>query len=107
MTGAVLLAAPEQRWTCPNCDLEAVTRGVVGNRYHQCGGLHGLNAPMVPAGTRAKVEAVEREDYIGPDLGRVQLDPERGRPIMSIITTRDTGRDCTVLAPIATGKGDA
>jgi hypothetical protein len=54
---------------------------------------------MVPAGTRCKVEAVERGDWVGKE--RVQLDGE-GRPVMSVVTTRDDGQDCTVLAPSAT-----
>jgi hypothetical protein len=45
------------------------------------------------------VEAQEREDYVGKEL--VQTDGE-GRPIMSVITTRDEGQDCAVLAPTAT-----
>ena len=57
---------------------------------------------MVPAGTRCKVEALERQDYINGDL--VQTDDE-GRPVMSIITTRDDGTDVAVLAPCATAKG--
>jgi hypothetical protein len=56
---------------------------------------------MVPAGTRCKVEAVEREDYINGDL--VQVDG-RGRPVMSVITTRDDGQDCTVYAPTALAR---
>jgi hypothetical protein len=97
---------PERRWECPNCDLTAVTRELgIGNRYHNCKGLLGLSAPMVPAGTKAKVEAKEREDYIGEDHGRVQLTDVDGKqvPIMSIVTTRDDGQDCTVRAPSAGG----
>jgi hypothetical protein len=59
---------------------------------------------MVPAGTRAKVVAVEREDYIGSEL--VQTDAD-GRPVMAIVTTRDEGQDCTVLAPCATARSQA
>lgn len=94
---------PEHRWECPNCDLNMVThdpRSVL----HPCKGLHGLTAPMVPAGTKAKVVAVEREDYIAGDL--VQLDPERGRPVMSVVTTRDEGEDTTTYAPCATATRD-
>jgi hypothetical protein len=56
---------------------------------------------MVPAGTKAKVEAKEREDYVGKE--EVQTDGE-GKPVMSIVTTRDEGQDCTVLAPTAQGS---
>lgn len=57
---------------------------------------------MVEVGVRAKVEAVVREDYVGSE--KVTLD-DSGRPIMSVVTTRDDGSDCAVLAPVATGKG--
>jgi hypothetical protein len=55
---------------------------------------------MVPAGTRAKVYAREREDYIGGEL--VQL--HEGRPVMSVITERDEGQDCAVFAPTAVAR---
>jgi hypothetical protein len=100
-----LLAAPVRRWECPNCDLQQVTRETLPHsRFHNCAGLAGLSAPMVPAGTRCKVEAVEREDYIGAEL--VQTDGN-GRPVMAIVTTRDEGQDCTVLAPCATARSQA
>jgi hypothetical protein len=50
---------------------------------------------MVPAGTRAKVEVNEREDYIGADLPRMH----QGRPVMNAVITRDDGQDCVVYAP--------
>lgn len=65
---------------------------------HTCRGLTGLAVPMVPEGTAAKVEAVEREDWIGSE--QVQTDAE-GRPVMAVVTTRDDGQDCTVYAPCA------
>lgn len=89
----------EHRWECPNCDLEEVTREPQPHvRMHSCRGLKGLTAPMVPAGTKAKVEAIERGDYVRGDL--VQTDGD-GRPVMAILTTRDDGQDCSVLAPTA------
>jgi hypothetical protein len=95
----------EHRWVCPNCDLTDVTsESQPHTRFHACRGLRGLTAPMVPAGTRCKVEAVERGDYVGKD--RVQTDGE-GRPVMSIVTTRDDGQDCAVLAPCATANLEA
>jgi hypothetical protein len=100
------LLVREQRWYCPNCRKEDVTREPRPHtRFHVCPRLHGLTAPMLPAGTRAKVEAVERGDYVGTE--RVQLDPERGRPVQSVVTTRDNGQDCIVFAPVATGSGSA
>jgi hypothetical protein len=92
-----------QVWGCPNCGAEYRSSRILPNRFHVCPKLRYLTAPMVPAGTRAKVELREREDYVNGDT--VQLDPELGRPVMSIVTTRDTGQDCVVLAPAATAKG--
>jgi hypothetical protein len=51
-------------------------------------------------GMSAKVEAKDREDYVGREL--VQTD-EDGRPVMSVVTTRDNGQDAIVYAPTATG----
>lgn len=92
---------PETRWECPNCILTDVTREArVHSRMHNCAGMKGLSTPMVEAGTRCKVEAHEREDYLGADDGWVRLDGE-GRPIMSVTITRDDGEDCAVYAPTA------
>lgn len=68
---------------------------------HACRGLKGLTAPMVPAGVNCKVEALEREDYEGNDLAQYDGD---GKAIMSVVTTRDDGQDCAVLAPTATAR---
>jgi hypothetical protein len=70
---------------------------------HSCRGMAGLTVPMVPAGTRCKMTVVEREDWIGAE--KVQRDGN-GRPVMSVITTRDSGQDCTVYAPVAHVKGE-
>lgn len=95
----VPVLASEQRWECPNCTLTQVTHEPKPHtRFHACRGLRGLTAPMVPAGTRCKVEARDREDYVGKE--HVQTDGE-GRPVMSVVTTRDDGQDCAVLAPMA------
>jgi hypothetical protein len=53
---------------------------------------------MVPDGLRCKVEAVQREDYVGREI--VQTDGE-GRVVMAVVTTRDDGNDVAVLAPCA------
>ena len=99
------LLATERHWYCPNCPLEQVTHEARPHtRFHTCPGLRGLTAPMLPAGTKAKVEAREREDYVGTE--QVQLDPEKQRPVMSIVTTRDNGQDVAVFAPTATMRGD-
>lgn len=61
----------------------------------------GLNAPMVEAGTRCKVVAVERQDYIaGEDVQYAG----NGRPVMALVTTRDDGQDVVAFAPCARGR---
>jgi len=93
----------ERRWECPNCTLQDVTyEAQPHSRMHACRGLKGLTAPMVPAGTRCKIEAKEREDYIGDEV--VTHDGE-GRPIMRVETTRDDGNDVAVFAPLAKSGG--
>jgi len=97
-----LLRPSKHRWYCPNCDQTHVTQEALPHiPFHPCAGLRGLSAPFVPAGTKAKVEARERDDYVGREI--VQTD-DAGRPVMSIITTRDEGQDCAVLAPMARGS---
>lgn len=92
----------ENRWECPNCTFTDVTHEAQPHsRFHSCRGLKGLTAPMVPAGTRCKVEAVEREDYVGKET--VTLDGE-GTPIMRVETTREEGNDVAVFAPCATAS---
>jgi hypothetical protein len=54
---------------------------------------------MVQEGTKAKVAAVARPDYVGREVVTVDGD---GTPIMSVVTTRDDGEDCSVFAPMAT-----
>lgn len=93
-----ILLAPVE-WVCPNCDTVARSRPAL-NRFHTCPGLRGLTAPMVPKGTKAKVTAHEREDYIGADKVRLN----EGRPVMSVVTTRDTGQDVAVFAPTASAR---
>lgn len=96
----LLKRAIERRWSCPNCQLRQVTHEHRPHtRFHSCRGLKGLTAPMVEDGVRCKVEAVDREDYVGSE--RVQTDGE-GRPVMAVVTTRDEGQDCSVFAPTAT-----
>lgn len=93
---------PVHRWYCPNCHKEDVTHEArPHSRFHVCPKLRGLTAPMLPLGTKAKVELREREDYVNGE--EVQLDPEQGRPVMSIVTTREHGQDTTVFAPTARG----
>lgn len=101
---AVPILSSERRWECPNCTATDVTHEALPHtRFHSCRGLKGLTAPFVPAGTRAKVEAKEREDYVGAELVATDGD---GRPVMSVVTVRDDGQDCTVLAPCATATSE-
>lgn len=98
------LIRPEHRWSCPNCDATHVSHEAQPHTpFHLCKGLRGLSAPYVPDGTRCKVIAVERGDWVGREL--VQADGE-GRPVMSIVTVRDDGQDCAVLAPCATARSE-
>ena len=98
------LVTPVNRWHCPNCGKQDVTHEPrPHSRFHVCPKLRYLTAPMVPLGTKAKVELREREDYTNGDV--VMLDPEQRRPVMSVVTTRDNGQDVAVYAPTATAKG--
>ena len=91
---------PNDRWECPNCTATHVQRCAPNMfPYHDCRGMKGLSVPFVPAGQDCKVEALEREDYVGGE--QVRYDGE-GRPIMSVVTTRaDGSNDCAVFAPTA------
>lgn len=97
MSGGVVLEPPVTHWHCPSCGLEAAGRDT-GIRFHNCGKLGGLSAPMVPAGTKAKHVVNVREDYEGDQTAQRDED---GRALMNIVTVRDDGQDCTVLAPTA------
>lgn len=86
-----------RQWWCPNCSATDVTHEPLPHsHFHTCPGLRGLTAPMIPVGVKAKVEAHDRDDYVGKDI--VQTD-ENSRPVMSVTTTRDDGTDTVVFAP--------
>jgi hypothetical protein len=89
-----MIVKPVHRWACPNCKLTSITHEAQPHsRFHPCAGLGGLLAPMVPAGSRVQVRAVEREDYIG--------DSNAGR-VMAVVTERPDGsNDTAVFAPTA------
>lgn len=101
---AVPLLRAETRWECKNCTKTHLTTIPEPHiPYHPCPGLHGIIAPLVVAGTDCKVEAVVREDYVGPEKG-LRFDGE-GRPITSVVTTRaDGSNDCAVFPGVATGS---
>lgn len=96
---------PRTEWYCPNCTQVEVTYNVVPHtRFHVCPGLKGMTAPYMPVGTRCKVEAVEREDYIGNELVQCNAD---GRPIATVVTTRDDGNDVIAFAGCARNGAEA
>lgn len=97
---AVLLRLPVTGWECPNCDITDVTGPLPPNasRYHTCAGLHMLSAPLVRAGTRCKVTAEERADYLG---GEIQATGDDGKPYMAIRTTLDDHENLLVNAGLA------
>lgn len=88
-------------WECRSCPAAART---VDDKIpmHTCRYGTGVMTPLVRQGTAAKIEVVERQDYVGDE--RVLLD-HNGRPIMSVVTTRDDGQDCSVFAPTAHIRG--
>jgi hypothetical protein len=88
-------------WECPNCPAADVTYGLYPNRFHNCPGLHGLSAPLVRAGTRCKVTAEERGDYLA---GEIQALGDDGRAYMAVRTTRDDGEDLAVNAGLAVAR---
>ena len=94
---------PKHYWECPNCDQTKTTHEAKPHTaFHICSGLRNITAPFVPVGTKCKVELKEREDYLGDEEVFMSED---GRPVMSVVTTRDDGQDCTVFARCARGSG--
>jgi hypothetical protein len=100
---SVLISAVHD-WYCPNCGkTDQTVESRVHTRFHACPKLRGLTAPMLRQGVKAKVELREWQDYVGKEM--VQTDPERHRPVQSVVTTRDNGQDVAVFAPTATMEG--
>jgi hypothetical protein len=94
--------APEHHWRCPECLREKVTRlAKPHSPLHQCPKLRGAWAPFVLDGIHARLETVERGDYVGTDL--VTCDGN-GRPVMAVVTRRNDGEDRAIFAPCATAK---
>jgi len=90
-------------WSCPNCQVTCQAPPVPPGtaKMHTCPGLHMLTAPMVPSGTKCKVTAEEREEYLGTE---VQKTGDDGVPYMAVRTTRDDGCDLIVNAGLARGR---
>ena len=100
-----ILAPAVRGWYCPSCGLTDQTNDPrIAVPLHPCPKLRGLMTPMLEQGTAGKIELHEREDYVGDEL--VQLDPERGRPVMSMVTVRDDGQDARIYVPTATARSD-
>lgn len=107
---AVVLNA-EKHWECPSCGAQYVTQEPKPHiPMHPCPKLALILAPYVEV-TGAELDkhkqrhvVVEREDYIGNELVRVNA---AGRPIRSIITERaDGSNDNHVFAPTARAGRD-
>jgi hypothetical protein len=93
----------ETHWECPNCDTKDVCSIGPGQvRMHNCPGLKGLTAPLVPAGTKCKVESTAWEDYVVNDAA-VRKDDD-GKPVSAINVTRDDGNDVVVFPGAAMMK---
>lgn len=90
-------------WHCPNCAVAERTPSLPPNasRFHTCAGLHSLTAPLIRVGTDCKVEAVEREDYLGDET---QAHGDDGKPYMAVRTTRKDGSDVAVNAGLAQAR---
>lgn len=90
---------------CPQCGKTDRVKDMTDKsaRMHPCPKLRGLITAMVREDASAEIVLAEREDYIGDKV--VQLDPERGRPVMSMSTNYSDGRnDLVVYAPAASVK---
>ncbi len=101
------ILAAHREWYCPACHKTDITTDMHGGkphtRFHTCPKLGFLTTPMLPVGVKGKLEAREREDYVGNEM--VRLDANN-RPVMSVVTTRDNGQDTTVYAATANAKSD-
>jgi hypothetical protein len=99
----VPLLAVMADWYCPNCGitLTAPVPPPGQSKFHVCGSLHGLTAPLIRAGVRAKVEAEERQDYLN---GEIQAMGDDGKAYMAVRTTRDDGCDLAVNAGLAQAR---
>lgn len=63
-----------------------------------------MNLPMIREGERADLRLIEREDYVGSDLGQVTTDAE-GRVFMRCEIERQAQTDVWVYAPVAVWSG--
>ena len=95
-----------QDWECPRCGKTDRTRPLPPGsaaRMHDCPSLHGLTAPLVPAGTDCTLVAVERGDYLNGDEQRTGDD---GKPYMAVRTDyADGSNDLAVFPGVAVFGG--
>jgi len=96
---------PNHHWRCDGCGFEDVTHEArPHSRFHPCPAMGGLAVPMVRGGIKARVTAVEREDYVGDETVQTGAG---GRPVMAVITEYEDGsNDTTVYAPLAEAKAE-
>ena len=95
-----LLEPVERWWRCPSCDtVDRTARYDAHTQMHNCAGLNGLSVPLVEVPSQdtrpyAAQIPVEREDYIGSEIGASRISAVR--------TERGDGsNDVTVLVPTA------
>ncbi|MGW6255424.1 hypothetical protein [Streptomyces sp. NPDC055085] len=97
-----------KRWACPNCSKADITREVQPHtRFHECLGLGGIQAPMVPADqvSSVRVRSIEREDYEGSERGLARDD--EGKSIMAVETEYLDGHtDVAVFPGTATANAE-
>lgn len=93
--------ALSKNWVCAHeCGSRATTYDDA-LPHHPCPAMGGLMVPLIIEGTKVKMTAVEREDYVGQENVRLN---DAGRPVMSVITERPDGQDCTIYAPTASAR---
>lgn len=102
---AHVLATPIRYWKCPSCHQTDQTQRIEPEtRMHSCPAMGGMTVPFVQvadpnAALTERHVLVEREDYIGTEVGV-------GR-YMAVRTERPDGSyDCAVYAPTATVRGE-
>ena len=76
------------------------TKGLPANaaRFHACPGSTALPRPWCAPGSRCKVTAEERQDYLGREM---QAAGDDGKPYMAVRTTYDDHDDLAVNAGLA------